>query len=60
MPETTVTHTVTNAQLLFAAPEMLKVLKQFVLDHELSGFYCAGLNATYFDAQRVIKKAEGR
>lgn len=56
MPETSVTHT----QLRFVAPELLKVLKQFVTDHEMSGFYCAGLNATYFDAQRVIKKAEGR
>lgn len=52
--------TVTRAQLQFVAPELLKVLKQFVLDHEMSGFYCAGLNATYFDAQRVIKQAEGR
>lgn len=55
MPET-----VSHAELRFIAPELLKVLKQFVLDHEMSGFYCAGLNATYFDAQRVIKKAEGR
>lgn len=49
-----------DARLIAAAPEMLVVLKQFVLDHATSGFYSAGLNATYFDALNVIKRAEGR
>ena len=48
------------ANLQSAAPELLATLKQFVLDHEMSGMHCAGLNATYFQALAVIKKAEGR
>jgi hypothetical protein len=49
-----------DAVLIAAAPDLLATLKQFVLDHEMSGMHCAGLNATYFQALAVIKKAEGR
>ena len=40
--------------------ELLAALKQFVEDHEASGFFCAGLNAAFMRAKAAIAKAEGR
>lgn len=39
--------------------QALDALRQFVADHEASGFYCAGLNAAYRQALRVLAQAKG-
>ena len=39
--------------------QALDALRQFVADHEASGFYCAGLNAAYRQALRVLFAASG-
>lgn len=39
--------------------QALDALRQFVADHEASGFYCAGLNAAYRQALLVLAQAKG-
>lgn len=40
------------------AQELINALKQFIADHEASGFFCAGLNDAFMRAKAAVAAAE--